>query len=302
MIVGVVIVYSFLLGILSNFPLAELGGAVFADVTSANIVGYQGSELPADGLGVGPAFINVGGGTIDLMDIKVTGYDPFNYETGLGGAEGDVSVQTLTGGGGTLVNYKWLDYTNKGDDDLDPSDDTVYYGWYKVVSRKNVALVRNEVVLQPGEGLWSVTMTENQRLQSAGEVETKADIETELPADGMMVANPTPVSVDLINCYVRGYVPFNYETGLGGAEGDVSVQTLTGGGGTLVNYKWLDYTNKGDDDLDPSDDTVYYGWYKVVSRKNVSLVENEVVLGPGEGLWSVTMTENQILCWPKVDL
>ena len=45
MIVGVVIVYSFLLGILSNFPLAELGGAVFAEIQSANIVGYQNARI-----------------------------------------------------------------------------------------------------------------------------------------------------------------------------------------------------------------------------------------------------------------
>ena len=253
-------------------------------------------ELPADGLAVGPAFINVSGETIDLMDISVTGYPEYNYEKDEGGAQGDVQVSTLTGGGNSDKNYKWYDYTIKGES---PDDDKVLKGWYRISGRNRYELVRGEVVLQPGEGLWSITTTEDQKIVSSGQVLTSADQPTTLPADGLMVANPTPIAVDLIDVYVRGYDPYNYEKDEGGAQGDVQVSTLTGGGNSEKNYKWYDYTIKGET---PADDKVLHGWYRISGRNRYELVKEEVVLQPGEGLWSVTTIDGMYLYWPKVEV
>ena len=275
---------------------AIAAGVAMADVTSANIVGYMNQALPVDGLAVGPAFINVSGETIDLMDISVTGYPDFDYEKDEGGARGDVQVSTLNGGGDSDKNYKWYDYTIKGES---PDEDKVLKGWYRISGRNRYELVRGEVVLQPGEGLWSVTSAENQKFVAAGQVVTEADQPTELPVDGLMVANPTPVAVDLINVYVRGYPPFDYEKDEGGARGDVQVSTLNGGGDSDKNYKWYDYTIKGET---PADDKVLFGWYRISGRNRYELEKNEVVLQPGEGLWSVTSAEDQKLYWPKVEV
>ena len=268
----------------------------FSDVTSANIVGYMNRDLEATALALGPSFVNVSGEDIDLVDISVTGYEPYNYEKDEGGARGDVQMATLTAGGNTATNYKWYDYTKRGDT---PDEDVVMKGWYKVVSRKNVLCARGEVTLQPGEGLWSNTLAYDQKLVSSGEVATKADVATAMPASGMMIATPLPVNVDLVDMYVRGYDPYDYEKDEGGARGDVQVSTLTAGGNTDTIYKWYDYTKRGDT---PDEDVVMYGWYKVVSRKNVLCVRDEVVLASGEGLWTNTLAEDQTLYWPKVEV
>lgn len=253
---------------------------------ASQIVGFEENALPNDGLAVGPAFIAVGGGTTDLMDITVTGYDPFDYDSEEGGAYGDVQVQTLTGGGSTDTIYAWQDFVEKGET---PDEDVVWKGWYN----EETPLARGEVVLAEGEGLWSVTLIEDMKLQSKGEVVTDADISLELPNDGLMIANPTPISVDLINCYVTGYDPFDYASEEGGAYGDVQVQTLTGGGSTDTIYAWQDFVEKGET---PDEDVVWHGWY----NEETPLAAKEVVLAPGEGLWSVTLIESMTFNWPKV--
>ena len=279
--------------VLIGLAAVGLSAAVFADVTSQNIVGYGPTTLPADGLAVGASFVNVTqGAPIDLTDIIVKGYDPFDYESEEGGAYGDVTVQTLTGGGSTDVLYVWLDFVEKGDT---PADDVVWKGWYDFDTEE--PLVKGDVVLAPGEGLWSVTTIEDMHLQTSGEVATKADVGTALPADGMMIANPTPVSVDLTNCYITGYDPYDYDSEEGGAYGDATVQTLTGGGSTDVLYVWLDFVEKGDT---PADDVVWHGWYNFDTEE--PLEKDDVVLAPGEGLWSVTTIEDMVFNWPKVDV
>lgn len=110
-------------------------------IESANIVGYTSTELPADGLSIGAAFVPVSGKTIDLIDLKVVGYDDETW--------GDVQVQTLTGSGGTDKTYLWYD-GNDGETD--------WYGWYDDETFE--PLERGVVVVEPGAGLWSVSSEE----------------------------------------------------------------------------------------------------------------------------------------------
>ena len=213
-------------------------------------------------------------GVYDLTDVKVVGYQP-----GEDGALGAVQVQTLDGGGSTQDIYVWLDFT---DDDAG----VIYYGWYNGDTYE--ALESGVVTTAVGEGLWSVTMASGLSLQASGEVATAADIPLALPADGLTIANPTPVTVDLINCYVNGY-----DAGGDGALGAVQVQTLDGGGSTVDIYVWLDFT---DDDAG----VTYYGWYNGDTYE--PLTPGTVTVAPGEGLWSVTMADDLNFVWPKVDL
>ena len=242
---------------------------------SQNIVGYGPTELPADGLSVGPSFVTMSAsGVYDLTDVKVVGYD-----AGDEGALGAVQVQTLTGGGSTDKIYMWYDF-------IDDDAGVTYYGWYDGDSFE--ALERGVVTLAVGEGLWSVTTASGLSLQAAGEVATSADVPTALPADGLTVANPTPVTVDLNDCYVNGY-----EAGDEGALGAVQVQTLTGGGSTDKIYMWYDF-------IDDDAGVTYYGWYDGDSFEK--LEDNVVTAAPGEGLWSVTTASGLNFVWPKVDL
>ena len=105
---------------------------------SANVVGYAPTELPADGLSVGAAFVPVSGNTIDLVDIKVAGYE--------GETWGDVQIQTLTGSGGTDKTYVWYD-GNDGETD--------WYGWYDADAY--LPLERGAITVNPGAGLWTVS-------------------------------------------------------------------------------------------------------------------------------------------------
>ena len=205
-------------------------------------------------------------GIVDLTEIKVVGYDD--------SSAGDVQVQTLTGGGNTDKTYMWYDFS-------DPDAGT-FYGWYDGDTFE--ALEAGQVTVAVGEGLWSVTMADGLSLQTSGEVATTADVVLALPADGLTVANPTPVSVDLTNCYVSGYDD--------SSAGDVQVQTLTGGGNTDKTYMWYDFS-------DPDAGT-FYGWYDGDTFE--ALTTGTVVVAPGEGLWSVTMADDLNYVWPKVDL
>ena len=245
--------------------------AANAEISSANIVGYGPTTLPADGLSVGPSFVTMSAsGVYDLMDVSVVGYDDSSL--------GDVQVQTLTGSGGTDKTYAWFDYVD------DESGDRIK-GWFDP-DHDYEPLERGVVTIAVGEGLWSVTMASGLSLQTAGQVATDADIPLALPADGLTIANPTPVEVDLFDCYVNGYDEVSL--------GDVQAQTLTGSGGTDKTYAWFDYVD------DESGDHIY-GWFDP-DHDYEPLEEDSVTVAPGEGLWSVTMANGLNFVWPKVDL
>ena len=232
-------------------------------VESANIVGYGPTTLPADGLSVGPSFTTINGSAYDLMDVRVVGYETESM--------GDVQVQTLTGAGGTDRTFIWYDFVQ---------DEVAYYGWFDGDTFE--PLTEGEVTLAPGEGLWSVTTADGLSLQTSGSVPSAADVALALPADGLTVANPTPVIVDLIDCYVSGYATENM--------GDVQVQTLTGAGGTDRTFIWYDFVQ---------DEVAYYGWFDGDTFE--PLADDEVTLAPGEGLWTVS-TDTLNFVWPKVTL
>lgn len=205
---------------------------------------------------------------IDLVDITVVGYE--------GEAYGPVQIQTLTGAGGTDRTFMWYEY-GEGDEAVK--------GWYEETEDGYEELVSDDVTIYPGEGLWSVSDSSDYKLQSAGSVATEADILTPLNGTGLTIANPTPVNVDLVNCYVAGYD--------GEAYGPVQVQTLTGAGGTARTFMWYEY-GEGDDYV--------CGWYEETEDGYEELVADDVVLGPGVGLWTVSDSTDYKFAWPKVNL
>ena len=252
--------------------------SVLAAVESANIVGYGPTGLGTDGNGTcgGASFVPVSGATIDLLDITVTGYEDN------GGAYGEVEAQTLDGTGASDISYFWFDMDD---------GENVYKGWYTADEFGALtAVVRGERVLAPGEGLWTLSGYDGLKLQSAGSVPTAADISTLLGTDGegTVTANPTPVNIDLVDCYVTGYEDN------GGAYGEVEAQTLDGTGASDISYFWFDMDDG---------ENVYYGWYTADEFGALLAVERgDQVLTPGQGLWTLSGYAGLTFVWPKVDL
>ena len=191
---------------------------------SANVVGYDQTGLRFGSKGAGAAFVPVdGAATIDLQDIKVTGYQD--------SSAAEVTVQTLDAAGRTLQTYTWYDFEDEG---------TVFYGWFN----SNDELAEG-VTFAPGEGLYAGAPNSSFSLQSAGQVPT-SDIAVQLRFGSKHCVNPTPVELDLQDIWISGYDATT------GSAAEVTAQTLDAAGRTLQTYTWYDFEDEG---------TVFYGWF-----------------------------------------
>jgi len=230
------------------------------------IVGYAGTATGGKGCtAIGVSFAAVSG-TMDLQDVKVTGYD--------GAFEGDVYMQTLDAYGRTLDTYTWVDVPK---DEAEP-DSVTYYGWY---DGENLIEC---VSVSPGSGYWVASDSSGYSIQSAGAVIANG-ASIALGAKGCtMVANPLPVSVDLQDIVVGGYE--------GAFEGDVYMQTLDPFGRTVDTYTWVDVPK---DEAEP-DSVTYYGWYD-----GENLI-GDVVVQPGQGLWTASDSAAYSIVYPALTL
>ena len=236
----------------------------FGDVVSSDVVGYAQTDLRTGFTAAGSQFVAVGE-SFDLNDLSGAGYDPAD------GTDGDVSVQTLDASGNAIDMYFWVDVTD-GDD--------VVHGWF---DGDGNPVERGDVTLQVGDGLWVESSSDDFKLQSAGKVAT-ADSQMSLRAGFKMVANGTPVSVDLTDIWVSGYDPEE------GTDGDVSVQTLDASGNAVDMYFWVDVTD-GDD--------VVYGWFDGDGNE---ISEGDVSVAPGAGLWAESSASTFKINVPGVTL
>ena len=211
-------------------------------------------------------------GTMDLQDLSVSGYDHAD------GFEGTLNVQFLGPTGKTTAMYNWIDIPADPDD----PDSVAFYGWYD----GNDELAEN-VAIAPGTGLWTFSDSSAYGLQSAGQVIT-TDTSTTLRNNGfILVANPTPVDVDLQDIYVGGYT---HEDGF---EGTLNVQFLGPTGKTTAMYNWIDIPADPDD----PDSVAFYGWYD----GNDELAEN-VSVPAGTALWTSSDSSAYSLVFPGVTL
>lgn len=232
------------------------------------------------------------GETLDLVDIVGKGYDPFDESTDEGGAYGEINIQTLTEWGVTDANYFWNDFIERDYDG--EGNDRRWYGWYDGADE---VAKRGDLVFAPGEGFLLKCDGDGYSIQSAGQVLTAGDLPTELRNLEKLVANPTPVTIDLKNCYVSGYDPFDPETDEGGAYGEVNAQTLTEWGVTEGNYFWNDFIERDYDG--EGNDRTWYGWY---DGSDEPIVAGEYPIAAGEGLLIKCDGDGFNFVWPKVDI
>ena len=239
---------------------------------SQNVVGYDSAALRNNGCAAAGASFAATSGTMDLQDLSVSGY---NHEDGF---EGDINVQFLDGRGKTTATYFWLDIPKDEDD----PDSVAFYGWYDGSDE-----YAENVTIAPGTGLWTYSNSSAYGLQSAGQVIT-TDTTTTLRNNGcILVANPTPVDVDIQDIYVSGY---NHEDGF---EGDINVQFLNGLGKTTATYFWLDIPKDEDD----PDSEAFFGWYDGSDE----YAEN-VTIPAGTALWTSSNSSAYSLVFPGVTL
>ena len=180
-------------------------------------------------------------------------------------------VQTLDKSGRSESKFFWIDVTD-GED--------VYYGW---LNADGDIIEEGEMTLKVGDGLWIYAPSTSYKLQSAGQVPS-SDTVTILRSGSKMVANPTPVTIDMTNIIVAGYDAEE------GSEEEVYVQTLDKSGRSESKLFWIDVTD-GED--------VYYGW---LNADGDIIEEGDVTVGPGAGLWVYAPSTAYTLKFPGVSL
>ena len=177
--------------------------------------------------------------------------------------EADVQIQTLDYAGRTVATYSYYDVPGELTAWVDDYDNEVEPG---------------VVTFQAGEGLWSYSLDDGFGLQSAGMVPT-TPVAVTLQQYGLSVANPTPVDVDLTQITIGGYEE--------STEADVQVQTLDYAGRTVATYSYYDVPGELTAWVDDYDNEVEVG---------------DVVVKPGEGLWTYSQDDGFTFVFPGVTL
>ena len=198
---------------------------------SANVVGYADSVARSGFKALGAQFVGVSAATIDLTDLKVTGYDAEE------GTEGDVYVQGLDATGKGTGSYFYYDVPGELTGWLNGDDELVEAG---------------TVMLSPGDGFWVSAPNNSFGIQSAGTVPT-SDISVVLRSGFKLAVNSTPVVADLSDIVVTGYDAEE------GTEGDVYVQGLDATGNGTGSYFYYDVPGEITGWLDGNDEEVEVG-------------------------------------------
>ena len=249
----------------------------FADVTSANVVGYSKLQLNAGGKNMmGSCFVNVGEETMRLTDLKVTGYENSEYYL-QNVYEFTVTFQRRGNDGMPYATYAYSDTTE---------DMETWVGgkWYDAMNGGTEITTENDVYLKAGSGLWFDTPTLEDcsgfYLTNSGEV-LKGDFGFELNAGGKIgVCNMMPTPTTLTKLEIHGYEKSEWYL-QNVYEFTVTMQSLGNDGMPLATYAYSDTTE---------DMETWVGgkWYDAMHGGIEITSENDVTINPGEGFWADT--------------
>ena len=219
-----------------------------ADVTSANVCGYNNVGLKAGATAVAPSFVTIGKEGVALTSIKPTGL-PTGYK-------GAINIQTLTAYG--EKDQMW--YYHEGETGRGAKAD----GWW--LENATQVTPENDKIFKIGEGLW-VTGLNGAKLTSSGEVLT-SELVVELRAGATMIANPFAAGVKLTSIK-----PINLPAGYKGA---INIQTLTAYG--EKDQMW--YYHEGETGRGAKAD----GWW--LENSTQITTDNDVEFAAGAALWT----------------
>ena len=238
------------------FAVAVIAAGAAMAIESANIVGYAGGAAIKGYRIMGAQFGAIGESkAIDLTTIKVTGYDE--------ATEADVQMQTLDQAGRGGMTYSYYDVPGELTGWLDGFDEPV---------------VEGQIMIEPGEGMWTYAPSDAWGIQTSGEVMTFG-IQVALRKGFKMVVNTTPVAVDLTKITVDGYDE--------ATEADVSLQPLDQAGRGGMTYSYYDVPGELTGWLDGFDNPVE---------------EGSVMIKPGEGMWTSAPSTAWSVTLPGVEL
>ena len=274
-----------------------MSGAVFADVESANIVGYANKGIVNGNQLVGFSFKDInavdedGDPCVDLAKIEPQGYQESEYlKTENYGTWGDISFQILKSSGFADKIYDW--YADCGDGETWEID-----GWYL---HNGAKVEEGEVTFKVGDGIWynmNIDDLDGTVLPSAGE----AIIDSQsipLVNGNQAIANPCSYDVKLVADKVvpQGYQESEYlKTENYGTWGDISFQILKSSGFADKIYDW--YADCGDGETWEPD-----GWY--VHNGAKVTVDDDVTIKMGDALWvnmNIDDIDEATLEFPGID-
>ena len=202
---------------------AIAAGVVFADITSSNVVGYQGFEIGTDFTWFTPTF----GGMTDeysIQDIKLIGFSGY----------GEEDIQVLDENGTTVETYFY--YNEETAQGIDPS---FKEGWY---DESGAWATRT---FKKGEGFLIENQNDTETVQFAGQV-ISAPCPIEVGTDFTFLGNMTPVGKGIQLIALTDFSGY----------GEEDIQILDENGTTIETYFY--YNEETAQGIDPS---FKEGWY-----------------------------------------
>ena len=284
---------------------AMLAGVAMADVTSANIVGYNNNNLVDGAVGQGASFAPISGAkTVRLQDMIVSGYKAEDPDQE---AWGEIYAQVLNASGGSndAQTYYWFDcYVDDGEAGI---LDTTFYGWYYIDEDTGYPTeIGEDVTFTLGDGLWMYADTSFAwTIQYAGQVSAE-DIPVVLIDGAKLCVNATSRTLNINGDAATGFngitiSGYKAEDPDQEAWGEVYAQVLNASGGSndAQTYYWFDcYVDDGEAGIL---DTTFYGWYYIDEDTGYPKeIGEDVLVKPGESLWVYADTSfNWVLTFPS---
>ena len=246
-----------------------------ADVTSANVVGYNNVPLLDGGTKmIGPCFITVGDAdhTLKLSDLTIKGYENSEYYLCVELAFG-ATFQIRQSNGMPEVTYQYSDLT----------DDCVTWNggkWFNLDTGAEITK-DNDVTFNAGDAFWfsapDLQDCSGFYLASSGEV-IKGSQAVELKAGGTVgVCNLMPTATTLSQIEIQGYENSEYYLCVELMFG-MTMQSLKSNGMPQVTYQYSDSTD---------DCATWNGgqWFNLDTGAEIT-TDNDVTIAAGEGFWA----------------
>ena len=246
---------------------------MFADVTSANVVGYANSSL-TDGTNVTtPMFYKVGGGAVDVQDIIPSDNAPDG-----GNVSSQLSFQILDKDALIVGNLTY--YWHNRDVQLPfPLPSYTLKGWYTKATPTSATDGKAVLTINPGEAVYLKCPIEGVTLGYSGEVKT-SELNISVNNGRTLVGNPFPVNYSIQNITPIGEnVPDGGQTTM-----QIQFQRLAKDSTVRDNVTY--YWHNRDVQLPfPLPSYSLNGWYTKATPTSATDGKATLELLPGEGVY-----------------
>ena len=244
---------------------------MFADVTSANIVGYQNLSVNEGKTLATPTFYAVNGADIDIQNIIPSGDDVPD------GSSGNVIsfyfLNANSGRDGSI--YYWQNRTVQPPIPGFPSFDV--YGWYTTPDPMDATSAKAVLTIPAGKAFY-MSSPKVCFLTVSGEV-AKKDVNVGLNVGKTIVGNPIPADMD-----IQQITPIGDDVPDGSSGNVISFYFLNANSGRDGSiYYWQNRTVQPPIPGFPSFDV--YGWYTTPDPMDASSAKATFNMQAGKGFY-----------------